>query len=106
MSLASDYLTYAERIADHLRDPNPKTFEAARLQAYLVQNSYYGVSIDPPKLHDNLQARVDLLLQGNESEWRKLLSPLKRVVPHSFPSYSSSEPVYHRLDSIRQRLSA
>lgn len=104
MTLASDYLDYAKRIADLLTNPSSKTFRAVKLSARKIQESFYGLTIQPPKVLDGLEGSIELLFQGNPCEWEKLLQPLTCTVPCTFPNYPASAPVYHRLLSLRRRL--
>jgi hypothetical protein len=106
MTLASDYLIYARKIADPLEQRSVESFENLRLWAYMIQNSFYGVTIEPPKLHDGLEDKMKLLLEGDKAEWAGLLSSLTQTFPIPIFLLPKSEPIYHRLESLRRKIAA
>ncbi|VVB78499.1 Uncharacterised protein [uncultured archaeon] len=104
MTLASNYLDYAGKLADFLKNPSDLNHNSLELSAKNVQESWYGVSIDPPKVLDGLEETLNLLFAGNKSKWDGLLYSLTTGSIVSL-GRNAVAPVYHRLVSIREKFS-
>ncbi|MFA5259242.1 MAG: hypothetical protein WC979_07120 [Candidatus Pacearchaeota archaeon] len=105
MTLASNYLDYASSVANFLKNPSNKTYRTTRVSAKTVQESWYGVSIEPPRVLDGLEETLKLLLSGSKNAWDSFLRPLTSS-PIVGLGYNSVAPVYHKLVSIQEKLLA
>lgn len=104
MSLASNYLEYADKISRFLKDPSIENRNIVEISAKKLECSFYGVTISPPKVLDGLERSLELLSIGDFNEWERLLNPLRNRIPGTVGDYSASDPVYYRLESIRDKI--